>query len=67
MAKGVGQGDAVIVPDFAFTAMAEAVALVGGTPVFVDVQADQYRRRPAQGWAARREEQGAEAARPDRR
>ena len=37
MAKGIGQGDAVIVPDFTFTATAEAVALVGGTPVFVDV------------------------------
>jgi UDP-2-acetamido-2-deoxy-ribo-hexuluronate aminotransferase len=40
MAKGVGPGDAVIVPDFTFTATAEAVALVGGTPVFVDIQAD---------------------------
>ena len=37
IAKGIGQGDAVIVPDFTFTATAEAVALVGGTPVFVDV------------------------------
>jgi dTDP-4-amino-4,6-dideoxygalactose transaminase len=40
MAKGIGHGDAVIVPDFTFTATAEAVALVGGTPVFVDIQAD---------------------------
>jgi dTDP-4-amino-4,6-dideoxygalactose transaminase len=39
MAKGIGRGDAVIVPDFTFTATAEAVALVGGTPVFADVQA----------------------------
>jgi dTDP-4-amino-4,6-dideoxygalactose transaminase len=42
MAKGIGHGDAVIVPDFTFTATAEAVALVGGTPVFVDVQAADF-------------------------
>jgi dTDP-4-amino-4,6-dideoxygalactose transaminase len=42
MAKGIGQGDAVIVPDFTFTATAEAVALVGGTPVLVDVQAADF-------------------------
>jgi dTDP-4-amino-4,6-dideoxygalactose transaminase len=42
MAKGIGQGDAVIVPDFTFTATAEAVALVGATPVFVDVQAADF-------------------------
>jgi len=38
MAKGIGPGDAVLVPDFTFTATAEAVALVGATPVFIDVQ-----------------------------
>lgn len=37
MALGVGPGDAVIVPSFTFTATAEAVVLVGATPVFVDV------------------------------
>lgn len=37
MAKGIGAGDAVFVPDFTFTASAEAIALVGATPVFVDV------------------------------
>ncbi|MBS0526214.1 MAG: DegT/DnrJ/EryC1/StrS aminotransferase family protein [Proteobacteria bacterium] len=42
MAKGIGQGDAVIVPDFTFTATAEAVALVGATPIFVDVQAADF-------------------------
>jgi dTDP-4-amino-4,6-dideoxygalactose transaminase len=42
MAKGIGAGDAVLVPDFTFTATAEAVALVGATPVFVDVQAEDF-------------------------
>lgn len=36
----VGPGDAVFVPAFTFAASAEAVALVGATPVFVDVHAD---------------------------
>lgn len=37
MAKKVGPGDAVICPTFTFCATAEVVALVGATPVFVDV------------------------------
>ncbi len=37
MAKGVGPGDAVLVPAFTYAATAEAVALVGATPVFADV------------------------------
>lgn len=37
VAMGIGEGDAVFVPDFTFFATAEAVALVGATPVFVDV------------------------------
>lgn len=37
MAKGVGPGHAVFVPSFTFAATAEAVALVGATPVLVDV------------------------------
>jgi dTDP-4-amino-4,6-dideoxygalactose transaminase len=37
MAKGVGPGDAVFAPPFTFVATAEAVATVGATPVFVDV------------------------------
>ncbi len=48
MAKGIGAGDAVFVPDFTFTATAEAVALVGATPVFVDVQMDDFNVDSAQ-------------------
>ncbi|GAA0602800.1 DegT/DnrJ/EryC1/StrS aminotransferase family protein [Caenispirillum bisanense] len=42
MAWGVGPGDAVFVPSFTFIATAEAVALVGATPVFVDVRPDTF-------------------------
>src|ERR1700729_3631124 len=37
MAKGVGLGDAVLCPSFTFCATGEVVALLGATPVFVDV------------------------------
>lgn len=37
LAKKVGPGDAVICPTFTFCATGEVVALVGATPVFVDV------------------------------
>lgn len=40
LARGIGPGDAVIVPAFTFAATAEVVALVGATPVFVDVTSD---------------------------
>jgi dTDP-4-amino-4,6-dideoxygalactose transaminase len=42
MAWGVGPGDAVFVPAFTFCASAEVIALVGATPVFVDVYEDTY-------------------------
>ncbi len=42
MAWGIGPGDAVFVPGFTFAATAEVVALVGATPVFVDVVADSF-------------------------
>ncbi len=41
-AKGIGPGDAVICPSFTFCATAEVAALVGATPVFVDVDAATF-------------------------
>src|SRR5829696_7084506 len=37
MAQGFGRGDAVFCPAFTFCATAEVVALLGATPVFVDI------------------------------
>lgn len=42
MAWGIGSGDAVFCPSFTYTATAEAIALVGASPVFVDVRPDTY-------------------------
>jgi dTDP-4-amino-4,6-dideoxygalactose transaminase len=42
MAKGIGPGDAVFCPTFTFCATAESAALVGATPVFVDVDPDTF-------------------------
>jgi len=47
MALGVGPGDAVFCPPFTFMATAEVVALVGATPVFVDVDPVTYNMDPA--------------------
>ena len=41
-AMGIGPGDAVICPAFTFCATAEVAALVGATPVFVDVDAASF-------------------------
>lgn len=41
-ALNIGEGDAVLVPDFTFFATAEAVAIVGATPIFVDVNKDTF-------------------------
>lgn len=42
MAKNIGPGDAVFCPTFTFCATAESAALIGATPVFVDVHADTF-------------------------
>ena len=46
-AWNIGPGDAVFVPAFTFAASAEVVALVGASPVFVDVLEDTFNMDPA--------------------
>jgi dTDP-4-amino-4,6-dideoxygalactose transaminase len=41
-ARGIGPGDAVVCPSFTFCATAEVAALVGATPIFVDVDAGTF-------------------------
>lgn len=41
-AYDIGPGDAVFVPDFTYIASASCVALVGATPVFVDIDPDTF-------------------------
>ena len=47
MAWEIGPGDAVFCPSFTFTATAEAPALRGATPVFVDILPDTFNIDPA--------------------
>jgi dTDP-4-amino-4,6-dideoxygalactose transaminase len=42
LAKGVRAGDAIFCPSFTFAATAETAALVGATPIFVDVEEDTF-------------------------
>jgi len=42
MAQGVGPGDAIFTTPFTFIATAEVVALLGATPVFVDIDPVTY-------------------------
>jgi dTDP-4-amino-4,6-dideoxygalactose transaminase len=47
MAKGIGPGDAVLCPDFTYTATPETIALIGATPIFVEVGLDSFNIEPA--------------------
>ena len=46
-ALGIGDGDEVIVPSMGFVTLAEAVAVAGATPVFVEVEPVTYNLDPA--------------------
>ncbi len=48
LSLGIGIGDEVILPSFSFAATANAVALTGATPIFVDIQAGSYNIDPAE-------------------
>ena len=47
VAVGIKEGDEVIVPSFTFAATANAVALTGATPVFVDIDPRTFNIDPA--------------------
>lgn len=46
MALNVGPGDEVITPAFSYIAPAEAVALLGAKPIYVDIDPDTYNLSP---------------------
>ncbi len=46
MAWEIGEGDAVFVPDFTFFSSGECPAIVGATPIFVDVDSRTYNIDP---------------------
>ncbi len=52
MAAEIGRDDEVVVPSFTFTAVAEAAALVGAKPVFVDIDPQSFCMDPASFEAA---------------
>ena len=52
MAYGVKKGDAIFTSPFSFIATAEAIALLGATPVFVDVDPNTFNLDPLQLEAA---------------
>lgn len=46
MAWGIGEGDVVFVPDFTFFSSGECPAIVGATPIFVDVDQKTFNLDP---------------------
>lgn len=46
LAWDIGAGDTVFCPSFTYTATAEAIAVLGATPVFVDIDPDTYTMCP---------------------
>ena len=46
LASGIERGHEVIIPSFTFAATANAVALCGATPVFVDIDIDTFTLDP---------------------
>ncbi len=46
MSWGIGEGDAVFVPDFTFFSSAETVAYEGAVPVFTDILEDTFNMDP---------------------
>ncbi|MCE2510441.1 MAG: DegT/DnrJ/EryC1/StrS aminotransferase family protein [Alphaproteobacteria bacterium] len=63
LAHGVRPGDAVFMPAFGFVAAAEMTALIGASPVFVDVDPESFNLDPA-SLAAAIEEQHSGSLRP---